>query len=266
MTKRILILNGSPKQNGGTSRFISKLIGVQLAGSHVEYASLRQKSAHADIVRRLSDIDVLVIASPLYVDGIPSHVIEFLQAAEEFCTHNACRFTVYAVSNNGFIEGSHNKSHLKMYECWCRRTGAVWGGGLGIGGGEMFHCLAVYYPIAFAVLIAVNIVKYAAGAVPALSDWRPLAQNIIIYLFFNCGVFYCTARLAAHIRKLRPAKNRFTRVMVPAFLFIPMADIFMILTSLFHGKNIFTLLKKDEYCGEKKGSGADKVQESVLSR
>ena len=120
MAKRILILNGSPKQNGGTSRFLSKLIGVQLAGSHVEYASLRQKSAHADIVRRLSDIDVLVIASPLYVDGILSHVIEFLQAAEEFCTHNVCRFTVYAVSNNGFIEGSHNKSHLKMYECWCR--------------------------------------------------------------------------------------------------------------------------------------------------
>lgn len=183
----------------------------------------------------------------MYVDGIPSHVLEFLQEAEEFCLKNGCHFFVYAISNNGFIEGIHNKSHLKMYECWCRRAGLTWGGGIGVGGGEMFHCLAIYYPIAFFVLIAIILIKYAMGTGITFSDWLPLVKNIGIYLFFNCGVFYCMARLSASVRKLRQVKNRYTRIMVPGFLFIPIADIFMTLTALFNGKIIFMLLKKDSW-------------------
>lgn len=242
---KALILNGSPKKSGGTSGFLCKTMRVMLAGCEVRRASLRQKSGWADILRQMVGIDALVIAAPLYVDGIPSHVLEFLQMAESFCKENGCRFTLYAVSNNGFIEGAHNKSHLKMYECWCAHAGIRWGGGVGIGGGEMFHCLALCYPLVFAALTAVNLVRYAHGAPPALSDWSALARNIGIYAFFTCGIFYCMARLATSVRNLRQTKNRFTRVSVPAFLFVPMVDIFMTLTALFNGKNIFALLKKD---------------------
>lgn len=55
------------------------------------------------------------------------------------------------------------------------------------------------------------------------------------------------ARLSINVRKLQQMKNYYTRVMVPAFLFIPMADIFMTISALFNGKIIFTLLKKDTY-------------------
>lgn len=244
---KVLILNGSPKRKGGTSKFLGRMAGLLLAGCEVQYASLRTKAGYPDILRQLKNIDALILAAPLYVDGIPSHVLEFLQQAEGFCLENGCHFHVYAISNNGFIEGIHNKSHLRMVECWCRRAGLVWGGGVGIGGGEMFHCLAVYYPIAFAVLIAVNLIKYAMGTAITGSAWLPLAENIGIYLFFNCGVFYCMARLSLGVRKLRRMENRYTRVMVPAFLFIPMADIFMTVAALCNGKNIFTLLKKDTY-------------------
>ncbi len=245
---KILILNGSPKKKSSTSKFLGKIMGVLLTGCKVQYASLRTKSEYPKILQQLKDIDALILAAPLYVDGIPSHVLEFLQQAEEFCIKNSCHFLVYAISNNGFIEGTHNKSHLRMYECWCRRTGLTWGGGVGIGGGEMFHCLAVYYPIVFAVLIVVNLIKhYAMGTAVTFSTWQPLMENIGIYLFFNCGIFYFIARLSINVRKLRQIKNHYTRVMVPAFLFIPMADIFMTITALFNGKIIFTLLKKDTY-------------------
>lgn len=245
---KALILNGSPKKKSSTSKFLGRMTGLFLTGCNVRYASLRIKSEYPKIIQQLKDIDALILAAPLYVDGIPSHVLEFLQQAEEFCLKNGCHFFVYAISNNGFIEGVHNKSHLRMYECWCRRAGLTWGGGVGIGGGEMFHCLAVYYPIAFAVLIAVNLIKYfATGTAITFSSWIPLAENIGVYLFFNCGVFYCMAQLSIRVRKLRQMKNRYTRIMVPAFLFIPMADIFMAITALFNGKIIFTLLKKDKY-------------------
>lgn len=243
---KILIMNGSPKKKSSTSKFLGKMAGVLLTGCEIQYASLRAKSGYPKILQQLNDIDALILAVPLYVDGIPSHVLEFLLQAEEYCMKHSCHFFVYAISNNGFIEGTHNKSHLRMYECWCRRAGLIWGGGIGIGGGEMFHCLAVYYPIAFAVLIVVNLIRhYAMGAAITFSTWKPLIENIGIYLFFNCGIFYCMARLSVNVRKLQQMKNHYTRVMVPAFLFIPMADVFMTISALLNGKIIFTLLKKD---------------------
>lgn len=248
--KKVLILNGSPKKKGSTSGLLGRMAGLLLAGWDVRYASLRAKRDYPKILEQFPEIDALILAVPLYVDGIPSHVLEFLQQAEEFCHKSGCRFLVYAVSNNGFIEGAHNKSHLRMYRCWCQRAGLTWGGGVGIGGGEMFHCLAVYYPIAFAVLLTRNLVRYGTGAAVTPSGWLPLAENIGIYLFFNCGIFYSVVRLSASVRKLRQTKDRYTRVMVPAFLFIPMADIFMTLTALFQGRIIFTLLKKDRYIHE----------------
>ena len=244
-TVKALIVNGSPKKKGSTSGFLGKVMGCFLLNREVRYASVRTGKEFPEIFRHLQETDVLILTVPLYVDGIPSHVIEFLQEAEKFCAENSCHFTLYVISNNGFIEGIHNRVHLKMYECWCRRTSVTWGGGIGIGGGEMLHVLSVVYPIVFAAIILVNCIRYGTGAPAAFSDWIPLIRNMAVYLFFHIGVLYGMLQLAASVRKIRKTQNLYTRVMVPAFLFIPMADIFMILTSLFHGKNIFSLLKKD---------------------
>ena len=150
---KAMILNGSPKKKGSTSGLLGRAMGCFLAGWEVWHASIRTKKQFPEILQHLKEIDVLILAAPLYVDGIPSHVIEFLQEAEAFCRENHCRFVFYAISNNGFIEGSHNRVHLKMYECWCRRADVAWGGGIGVGGGEMFYVLSIVYPVIFAVFI-----------------------------------------------------------------------------------------------------------------
>lgn len=248
-SRNVLILNGSPKKKSSTSHFLSKVMGLFLTGCNVRYASLRLPGGYPAILKQLEDIDALILAVPLYVDGIPSHVLEFMQQAERFCVEHGCRFSLYVISNNGFIEGTHNKVHLKMYEYWCRRAHITWGGGIGIGGGEMLSVLSVYFPIVFIVIAACNFIKYSTGTTAALSDWMPLFINLAVYLFFNCGVIYCMIRLSVGIRRLSTVKNRYTRVMVPSFLFVPMADIFMALTALFQGKIIFSLLKEDDLSG-----------------
>lgn len=245
-SRNVLILNGSPKKKSSTSHFLGKVMGLFLAGCNVRYASLRLPGGYPAILKQLEDIDALILAVPLYVDGMPSHVLDFMQQAERFCVEHGCRFSLYVISNNGFIEGTHNKVHLKMYECWCRRAHITWGGGIGIGGGEMLSVLSVYFPVVFAVIAILNFIKYIVGIFPAFSDWTPLFVNLAIYLSFNCGVIYCMIRLSAGIRRLSKVKNRYTRVMVPSFLFVPMADIFMALTALFQGKIIFSLLKEDD--------------------
>lgn len=252
---KALIVNGSPKKKGSTSGFLGKVIGCLLLDWKVWHASIRTQKEFPEIFQHLQEIDVLILAVPLYVDGIPSHVIEFLQEAEKFCTENNCHFSCYVISNNGFIEGIHNQVHLKMYECWCKRAAITWGGGIGIGGGEMLHVLSIIYPIVFIVMILINFIRYGMGEPAAFSDWLPLIKNMSIYLFFNIGVIYCMIRLSVSVRRIQRTKNRYTRIMVPAFLFIPMADVFMILTSLFQGKNIFSLLKKDAYLPDDKENG-----------
>lgn len=104
-----------------------------------------------------------------------------------------------------------------------------------------------YFPFAFVIQILINLIKYITGTVPEFSDWIPLIYDISIYLFFNIGIIYCMICLSANVRKLRKTRNRYTRVIVPSFLFVPIADIFMIFIALFNGKNIFPLLKKEKY-------------------
>lgn len=242
---KALLLNGSPKKKGSTSGLLSRMMGCLLSGWDVQYASLRTEQEYPQILARLKDVDVLLLAAPLYVGGIPSHVLRFLKEAEQTCLAHECHLTLYVLSNNGFIEGIQSRSCLRMYQCWCRRASVTWGGGIGIGGGEMFYILSLYFPVLLTVMAVFRLIGYGAGAAPALSDWIFLAEDLAIYLFFNCGIFSCMVWCAFHIRRLRPMKECYTRVMVPAFLFIPLADIFMAITAIANGKRISSLFEED---------------------
>ena len=244
---KVLILNGSPKKKGGASHFFANVFRLMLCGCITSYESLLSKNNYSRILEQLRNIDALIISAPLYVDAMPSHVLEFLTLAECYCKENDCRFTLYVISNNGFIEGYQNKVHLQMYQCWCERTSVKWGGGIGIGGGVMLHVLSIVYPIIFAVYILNIVLNLISGNEISGAMWLPLLQNVLIYLFLNSGMVYSMIRLSSHVRKKENTKNRFTRAMIPSLLFILVADIFMFLSSLFNGRFIFSLLKRDNY-------------------
>jgi len=84
----------------------------------------------------LPDFDILVFAFPLYVDGIPSHLLSCLCQIEEATKNTKDKsVTVYALVNSGFFEGHHNKLALEMMKNWCIKADLKWGQGIGIGGG-----------------------------------------------------------------------------------------------------------------------------------
>ena len=193
-------------------------------------------------------------------------MVEFLSLAEEYCKARSLRFRLYAIANNGFIEGQQNRTALRILESWCLHSGAIWSGGIGIGGGVMLRVLGIVYP----VLIALSIVQIAvsfltAGSVPPDMLYT-LAIQAGSWLFFNFGVLFCLARLSAAVYKRKTVKSRYsaavykrktvksryTRVLLPSFLFVPIADLFMILSSLFCGRFLFALLKQDD-CSRHKG-------------
>jgi len=76
-----------------------------------------------------------------------------------------------------------------------------------------------------------------------------LSGCLIRILFFYCGVLLFEIILAWAIKNKKSIKNKYTRVMLPSFIFIIVANIFMALTGILHGKLIFPLFKKVKYTG-----------------
>jgi len=242
----IMIINGSPKKKGGASAFFAKILRFMLFPHEVTIKSIGVSKDYHDIFDNLQNADAVVISVPLYVDGIPAHFIHLLKQMEQYCINNKCKFMLYVISNAGFVGGNHNQAHLEQYKCWCERANITWGGGLGIGGGIMLHVL-------FKIVLLVNIIQYTVSIIINLISGKPViinailsgfAHSMLIMLFFYSGMLFFEFVLAWAIRNKKSIKNKYTRVMLPSFLFIIVANIFMALVGILHGKFIFPLFKR----------------------
>jgi hypothetical protein len=243
-----MIINGSPKKKGGASAFFAKVLRFMLLPQKVAIKSLGVSGNYEDIFENLNAADAVVISVPLYIDGIPSHLIHFLKQMEQYCQNNKCGFKLYVISNSGFVGGRHNKAHLEQYKCWCERADIEWGGGLGIGGGVMLHVIfymiLLWSIVQFAIGIAINIGSGKSAIDNKLLS--NLAFSLIEWLFFSGGMLLFEFILASAIKTKKSIKNKYTRVMLPSFIFLLFADAFMAISALFHGKLIFSLFKKYE--------------------
>lgn len=104
---KVALINGSPKISGSaSSAILQDLRSLLEADSNAicEY-HFRKPVVSPTAVAALSDSDVLVFAFPLYVDGIPSHLLSCLVQLEQSLAKVNREITVYAVANCGFYEG-----------------------------------------------------------------------------------------------------------------------------------------------------------------
>lgn len=135
----ISTLNGSPKASDSNSEMNLSVIEERLDKENIiKRHTINKKLLSKDEVREIVLSDVLIIAFPLYIDGIPSHLLEqmiILEKAYQVQEHK--KTVVYVVANNGFYEGDQNEYALQMVENFCLRAGICWGQGIGIGAGEM---------------------------------------------------------------------------------------------------------------------------------
>ena len=208
----LLIIHASPKKKGGASRFFSRLFRLFLPGVRKKVVSLSSRRDFQQVLELFLDIDAVCLFVPLYVDGLPSHVVEFLNQAESYCKSHPCQFRLYALSNNGFVEDKQNRPALHMLQARYERAGISWGGGSGVGG-VMLQVLGIVYPILVGViLLQMALAFFTTSTVPS-ELWCSLAIQICTWLFLNSGMLFCMARLSAAVRGRKPLANQFTRVM-----------------------------------------------------
>ncbi|MDF2908187.1 MAG: hypothetical protein K0R34_3508 [Herbinix sp.] len=132
---RIALINGSPKAKESASECLLEDLKKLLKESMIsEYCFRSPEIKNPDEV---IGHDVLVFAFPLYVDGVPSHLLHCLEKLKEQLKGQKTDIVVYAISNAGFYEGHQNQYVLQILRNWCIKSGVTWGQGIGIGGGGM---------------------------------------------------------------------------------------------------------------------------------
>ena len=250
MMEKTVLINCSPKKKLSASGFIMKCAGLMIRGEK-EYFRLRTPSDRPLVLEALKTAGKVVFVTPLYVDSVPSHMLPFMKEMEGFCRENGLRLKVYVIANNGFIEGKQNEPLMQAVENFCTRAGLEWCGGIGIGGGVMLNVERIMITVMFGLML-LNMVLRAAQGLDVLEPLRSFGISIGELLLLACGIIACTVRLAFHVNKGTDAGKRYTRIMVPSFIFILFADIFFTVISFFQGglfRGWFSRFRPDAGCG-----------------
>lgn len=232
---KTVFINGSPKKKFSASAYF---LGVQkcfVKGEKVKEV-LRTKKDHNRILNTLKAADAVVFCLPLYVDGVPSHVLSFMKEMESFCIEQHLKLKVYVIANNGYIEGVQSEALLQIFRNFCTKTGLIWGGGIGIGGGVMLNVMRIVFCVQIGVLF---LNTFLSGT--QTGNWLPVdaftnfITQALLILFLNLGVFLYTFQMGTAINMAKSCGEKYTRILIPSFVFILFADIFFAIFSIFEG-------------------------------
>ena len=232
---KTVFINGSPKKKFSASAYFTGVQKLFVKGPKVKEV-LRNRNDHKRILSTLEDADTVVFCLPLYVDCLPSHVISFLKEMELFCKEKNLHLQVYVISNNGFIEGVQSKALLQVFRNFCQRSNLTWGGGIGIGGGVMLNVTRILFCVQIGILF---LNMFLSGT--QTGDWLPVAAfenfltQVLVIGFLNLGVFWYAFLQGRAINKRTVCGEKYTRIMLPSFIFIIFANIFFVIISIFEG-------------------------------
>jgi multimeric flavodoxin WrbA len=129
--KKGLLLCGSPKPGPSTSRSLLDYLAHELLwqGLEVQVLNLnrvnRDESLMENILGEIDKMDIIVVAFPLYIDGLPFPTIYTLERIADHRRGMVGGTTkgFAAVSNCGFPEATQNQTALATCEEFAREAG-----------------------------------------------------------------------------------------------------------------------------------------------
>ncbi len=138
----IALICASPKKAESVSEaLLHDLKPLVLAdGNTLIDITLNKPSVTKEDLEILQNCDAWVFAFPLYVDGIPSHLVRVLCELEQNHVGNENTY-IYGIVNAGFYEGRQCRNALSILQNWCSKANLVWGMGIGFGGGGALNSM-----------------------------------------------------------------------------------------------------------------------------
>lgn len=251
---KTLFIDCSPKKRLSASGFIAAFTKCFVVGKK-QQEKLRTRGDYSRVLEKAVESDNIVFCMPLYVDGVPSHVLPFLKELESISEENKLSSKVYVIANNGFIEGRQNEPLMQVMENFCNRSGLEWCGGLGIGGGVMMNVMRILIMVFFGITILNVVLSGISGDGFFTADpWIQFGKQALEVLIFGCGIITFDIWLASCISRQKKYGKHYTRIMVPSFVFIIFADIFFTIVSLFQGGIFRGWFARKEAVDDRKGT------------
>lgn len=128
----ILILNGSPRAPISNSAKYGEIFCRSYKGN---CRTLNiTKADHQMICSEFSKFTDVLFVFPLYVDGLPVPLLNFLKSLEQEASSS--KPVISVLINCGFREPHQNDTAVKMIRFFCEKNGYPFGSALKIGGGE----------------------------------------------------------------------------------------------------------------------------------
>ena len=132
---KIALINGSPKcKESASGALISDFLACAYEKCDCVEIKMNKPKLTDDVIGTLAECESWVFFYPLYVDGVPGHLLSCLKELETLKESFGERY-IYAVSNCGFYDGRQCEWSLDIIKHWSRRCGFIFGGGNGVGGG-----------------------------------------------------------------------------------------------------------------------------------
>ncbi len=142
--KSALLVVGSPKCEKSTSDAIGTYLMERLGEKGVAwdrayaYRLIRTAEGREKLLNKVNVADILIFASPLYTDSIPSFMIRAMELINErrSAMESPKEQKLFVIVNNGFPEPVHNQTALAIYQHFARESGIGWAGGARVGWGS----------------------------------------------------------------------------------------------------------------------------------
>lgn len=179
---RLLILNGSPRAPKSNSRQYAGLVS-RMSLMDTEYCEITRKN-HLTLCRKLDTVSDVLLVFPLYADGIPVTLLNFLKTLEAFPPRK--RPTISVLVNCGFLEPAQNDVAVEMVRLFARMQGYPFGAVLKIGSGEAILTSP------FAVLVRTKVRKLARSIAAGSPDILQVTMPLPKRLFLKASAVYWT--------------------------------------------------------------------------
>ena len=245
---KTLMINASPKRITSASRYFLWLLDVMMFTRETKRIDLSGPKIYDEIFTAFNEIEALVIALPVYVDGVPSHVLNFMQAAEKYCKLNDCKFKLYVIANCVFFEPHQCRHLINNMRSFCTSAGLEWGAGLGIGTGEMLSVLRLTPLFEFTrFILSLPIFLLMGDFMSRLANysWISLIINVMVYSIISLGLFYSIWKMKRIIKNKETEDDFYTRItLVPRILFTLFANGYWVIRAALHGTGFWKIYEK----------------------
>jgi hypothetical protein len=181
--RRALLIVGSAKLQQSTSEVLGSYLLDKLVQegweSETRYAhkTIRPGEARSALLSSVDNADLIILATPLFVDALPYPVTGMLEQIAESRrgSHARTDQSLLCILNCGFPEAHQNDTAIAICRQFAREAGFEWAGGLALGGGEAINGRSLFKVKG----LARNVIKSLNLAAEALADGQLIPRKAV---------------------------------------------------------------------------------------